>query len=41
MDDLEYIKKFSKINITKACKVVKLIEGIYLIIKQQKKILKK
>ncbi len=23
MDDLEYIKKFSKINITKACKKVK------------------
>ena len=27
MDDLEYIKKFSKINITKACKKVKVNRG--------------
>ena len=41
MDDLEYIKKFSKINITKACKKVKVNRGNLLNNKTSKENIKK
>ena len=41
MDDLEYIKKFSKINITRACKKVKVNRGNLLNNKTSKENIKK